>query len=300
MVILRNDGLSRPVKRESQRRRPLGQTSVFFVLVFASVALLVLDRAQHSLIAAIRSRATDLLAPVVEVASVPAIQVQHLRRQLTSYLELFEELERIRIENQKLQQWEWRAHQLEQEVERYRDLLNGVKESPFRFVTGRVISEGRGPFVRSCLVNVGSIHGVRNGFAVVNADGLVGRTLDTGEKVTRVLLVTDLNSRLPVVIGTAGARGIMIGDSSDHPQIAFTAKGVVIAEGDQVATSGEDGVLPRGIRIGTIVKTDAGFAVKLYAEVGALDYVSILFADTPKLDLVDATMRASRVVRSEK
>lgn len=295
MTVLRNDGLSRRPRREPRSSRHHGLV-LFFALVFASIALLALSRADNGAITWLRRRTAETLAPALEIASGQAARIRQARQQIGTYFDLFDELERLKQENQQLRQWQTRATELESDLEHYRDLLNGVKDSPFRFVTGRVIAEGRGPFARSCLINAGSLQGIRDGYAVVNGDGLVGRVLDSGERASRVLLVTDLNSRVPVSIGPAHIRGVLIGDNTDLPRLAFLPGGAVIAEGLEVSTSGQDGVLPRGIRIGTVVRAGRGYAVKLHADLSRLEFVSALFADTPMLDLVERSGVSNRIL----
>ncbi len=155
------------------------------------------------------------------------------------------------------------------------------------FATGRVIADARGPFVRSALINLGREDGLRIGYAVINGDGLVGRTVDAGESVARVLLLNDLNSRIPVLVGPAGVRGLASGDNSAELQLDFLPDGAALYAGDEVYTSGSDGVLPRGLRVGVVSGAQGAFKVRPYAELNSLDAVSVLFFDTPALTRSD-------------
>jgi rod shape-determining protein MreC len=128
---------------------------------------------------------------------------------------------------------------------------------------------------------------VRIGYAVINGDGLVGRTVDAGSSVARVLLLNDLNSRIPVLVGPAGIRGLALGDNSAELQLNFLPEGASVYTGDEVYTSGSDGVLPRGLRVGVVTGVPGAYRVRPYAELNALDAVSVLFFDTPALTRVD-------------
>ena len=119
------------------------------------------------------------------------------------------EIDRLKAENEQLKQWEWRAKLLERNVAHLRSLLNAVDEPALHFVTGSVIADARGPFLRSALINLGRDDGVRIGYAVINGDGLIGRTVDAGASVARVLLLNDLNSRIPVLVGTGRRCGAL-------------------------------------------------------------------------------------------
>jgi rod shape-determining protein MreC len=218
---------------------------------------------------------------------VPAIKARHAVKRAKAYMRLLGEIDRLTAENADLKEWEWRAKLAERKVTQLRGLLNAVDEPALHFATGTVIADARGPFLRSALINLGRDQGVRVGYAVVNGDGLVGRTVVAGSSVARVLLLNDLNSRVPVLVGPAAVRALLLGDNSAELQIDFVAEGATLYPGDEVYTSGSDGVLPRGLRIGVVTGVPGALKVKTYAELSALDTVSVLFFDTPELTATD-------------
>jgi rod shape-determining protein MreC len=275
-----------------RRHRPSWQAPVellSFGLYFLCAVLLVLSRIGHGVIADTRDELVDLTAPLLEVASVPAIEARRAIDRAELYMSSFEEVDRLKKENEELKQWEWRTKLLERKVAHLRALLNAVEEPGLMFATGRVIADARGPFVRSALINLGREDGLRIGYAVINGDGLVGRTVDAGESVARVLLLNDLNSRIPVLVGPAGVRGLASGDNSAELQLDFLPDGAALYAGDEVYTSGSDGVLPRGLRVGVVSGAEGAFKVRPYAELNSLDAVSVLFFDTPALTRSDPT-----------
>ena len=123
---------------------------------------------------------------------------------------------------------------------------------PCTIVTGSVIADARGPFLRSALINLGRDNGVRVGYAVIDGDGLIGRVVDAGSSVARVLLLSDLNSRIPVLVGPAGIRALVSGDNAAELKLEFLPDGASLYAGDEVYTSGSEGVLPRGLRVGVV------------------------------------------------
>lgn len=258
-----------------------------FTLYFLCAVLLVLSRIGHGAVADARYRFVDLTAPLLEAASVPVIMGRHTLARVRSYVGLVSEIDRLKAENDELKQWEWRAKLLERNVAHLRSLLNAVDEPALHFMTGSVIADARGPFVRSALINLGRDNGVRIGYAVINGDGLVGRTVDAGASVARVLLLNDLNSRIPVLVGTAGVRAIASGDNSAELKLDFMPDGASPYAGDEVYTSGSDGVLPRGLRVGLVTGSAGAFKVRPHAELSSLDVVSVLFFDTPALTSTD-------------
>ena len=197
------------------------------------------------------------------------------------------EIDRLKEENETLKQWEWRAKLAERNVAQLRALLNAADEPALHFATGDVIADARGPFLRSALINLGREQGVRVGYAVINGDGLIGRTVEAGDSVARVLLLNDLNSRIPVLVGHGGVRAIALGDTGDELKLDFLPEGAVLHAGDEVFTSGSDGVLPRGLRVGVVTGSHGAYRVRPHADLGALDVVSVLFFDTPVLTRTD-------------
>jgi rod shape-determining protein MreC len=248
---------------------------------------LVLSRIGHGAVGDARDRFVDLTAPLLEAASAPVIMGRHALTRVRSYVGLAGEIDRLKAENEQLKQWEWRAKLLERNVAHLRALLNAVDEPALHFITGSVIADARGPFLRSALINLGRDNGVRIGYAVVNGDGLVGRTVDAGASVARVLLLNDLNSRIPVLVGPAGVRALASGDNGAELRLDFLPDGASLYAGDEVYTSGSDGVLPRGLRVGVVTGSQGVFRVRPHAELSALDVVSVLFFDTPALTSTD-------------
>ena len=268
------------------RHRPSWRAPVellSFGLYFLCAVLLVLSRIGHGVIADTRDGLVDLSAPLLEAASLPAIEARRAMERVRSYTAAFDEIDRLKDENDELKQWEWRTKLLERKVAHLRSLLNAVEEPGLAFATGRVIADARGPFVRSALINLGRKDGLRIGYAVINGDGLVGRTVDAGDSVARVLLLSDLNSRIPVLVGPAGVRGLASGDNSSELQLDFLPDGAAVYAGDEVYTSGSDGTLPRGLKVGVVAGSADALKVKPYAGLNSLHAVSVLFFDTPAL-----------------
>lgn len=279
------------------RRRP---SALVFVFVFTSLALLVLSRIEHPVVPAIRATVTTALLPVLDVASVPAQAIGRAADRAVSLSDAFAEVERLQLENQRLRQWERRAIQLERDLEALREHLRVAEEVPGRFVTGRLVADGRGPFVRSALLNVGSNSGVNNGLAVVDQDGLLGRIVDVTQTAARVLYLTDVNSRIPVYAGTGSIRAILNGNNTDRPELKFLPRPHPLNIGDVVYTSGQGGLFPRGMRIGVIEQLAPVVTVRPEARIGRSEYASVLLFGGPRMETeinADAIAGAAPSVR---
>ena len=273
-------------RSRSPASRDRGQLFIFG-LYFLCVVLLVLSRINHSVILEARDRLADLAAPFFSAASAPVSELRHGIGRARDYTAMFGELDRLKAENEGLKTWEWRAKQLERKVGQLQALLHVVESTGLNYVSGNVIADARGPFTRSVLINLGRDQGMRVGYAVLSGEGLAGRIVDAGGALSRVLLLNDLNSRIPVLVGPAGARALVSGDNSAELRLEFVADGASLYGGDEVYTSGSDGVLPRGLRVGIVTGGAGAFKVRPHVEFSSLDAVSVLFFDSPALVSVD-------------
>jgi rod shape-determining protein MreC len=273
-------------RSRSGASRDRGQLFVFG-LYFLCVVLLILSRINHGIILDSRGRLADLAAPLLGVASAPVTELRHGIDRALDYSAMFGELDRLKAENEVLKSWEWRAKQLDRKVGQLQALLHAVEDTGLNYVSGNVIADARGPFTRSVLINLGRDQGMRVGYAVLSGEGLAGRIVDAGGALSRVLLLNDLNSRIPVLVGPAGARALVSGDNSGELKLEFLADGASLYAGDEVYTSGSDGVLPRGLRVGTVVSASGALKVRPHAEFSSLDAVSVVFFDSPAVVSID-------------
>jgi rod shape-determining protein MreC len=246
-----------------------------------------LSRIGHGTLTEFRGGFVDLTAPVLEVTSKPVILARHEAARFKSYIGLFGEIDRLKAENEQLKHWEWRAKLAERDVGQLRSLLNAVDEAALHFVSGSIIADARGPFLRSALINLGRDEGMRVGYAVINGNGLIGRIVEAGASASRVLLLSDLSSQIPVLVGRGGVRAMASGDNSAELRLEFLPEAAVVHPGDEVFTSGSDGVLPRGLRVGLVGGSPKAYKVRPHADLSALDVVSVLFFDAPALTRTD-------------
>lgn len=298
MSVLRSDPYSRASRTWGRRARGVTGGVTLFALMFTSLALMVMSRLNHTWVHSMRGELVEAMLPTLETVSVPAIRLQQFRRKVGAYVKVLSEIDRLEQQNEQLHRWESRARELEREIARYRELLNAKDTRTFAFVTGRVVADGRGPFARSVILNIGRTEKIRDGYPVVNGKGLVGRTLNAGATASRVLLLTDPNSRVPVVFGKSETRGVLTGDTTSTPPVKFTPQNARPAIGDVVRTSGHGGMFPPGLSIGTVSEVQPVIRVKLHADTDRIDFVSVLLFGRPETDdIADATSNAWRARR---
>src|SRR5690606_9817827 len=131
------------------------------------------------------------------------------------------ENERLRAQVEEFQSKERLIAQLESENDALKRQLNFVPEESFGYITATVVADSAGSFVRSILIKAGTEGGVRKGQAVVTGDGLVGRVHSVGQKSARVILVEDLNSRIPVMLQETRKRAILAGNNTKLPTLLY-------------------------------------------------------------------------------
>jgi rod shape-determining protein MreC len=268
-------------------KRPGRDKLVFGSLIVAALALIVANKLDVPALGVARTALQDVSAPLLRVAAQLLAPALNFGRTLAEWQTLADERNKLREENDRLKGWEARARALERQTVALTEMTRMVEESQLGFVTARVVTGTGGSFVRAALVDAGRSSGIKPGYPVMSAQGLAGRIIAAGNTSARLLLVTDYNSRIPVVIGANAVRAVMQGDNGPLPRIAYLPPDSRIQPGDDVFTSGVGGLFPRGLRIGKVVDTGETLRVEPSARLDRLDYVSVLFSESLSALLAD-------------
>lgn len=246
-------------------------------LVLLLLALFLLWRIDSPRVERFRTALVDRLVPSFDWVLLPISKAADMVKGFESYTKLYEQNQELRQELQQMRAWKEAALQLEQQNARLLD-LNQVRLDPrLTHITGVVLADSGSPFRQSVLLNVGARDGVRDGWAAMDGIGLVGRISGVGNRTSRVILLTDSNSRIPVVVQPSGQKSLLSGDNSPLPPLEFLEKPDLIRPGDQVVTSGDGGVFPAGLLVGTVAQgTDRRLRVRLSADYGRLEFLRVL------------------------
>ena len=249
----------------------------FFLLLLCAGGLILLGKADALLVERMRTTVTDAFAPILGALARPVATVDRAIADLRELVQIRAENQRLREENARLRQWEQVARELDAQNKALRQALNFVPHNEQHSTAGRVIADSSGTFVRSLLVDAGARDGVAKGQAVVVGEGLIGRIIEVGEVSSRVLLITDLNSRIPVMVESTRDRAILAGDNSDEPRLLYLPPAVALSPGERIVTSGDAGALPPGIPVGTVATAGEGGArVGPFANWSRIEYVRII------------------------
>lgn len=226
---------------------------------------------------ALRARVTDQVTPALQWVSAPLTWATKVSSDFQSYARLYEQNQQLRDELRQMKAWKEAALQLEQKNARLLD-LNKVRLDPkLTYLTGVVLADSGSPFRQSVLINAGARDGIRDGWAAMDGIGLVGRIAGVGDKTARVLLLTDLSSRVPVTLQPSGQKAILSGDNSALPPLDFVEDPSTLAAGDLVVSAGDGGIFPAGLVVGKVVLTeDKRLRVRLEADMARLEFLRVL------------------------
>ncbi len=261
------------------------QRFAFLILIGSASALLVLGKADVFMVERFRMAVDDFALPLLGTLAEP-VQAAHAMVTEAEHLWwLRSDNERLRAENARLLAFAAETRQLVGQNARLKALLHVTPDPSESFVSARVIADTGGPFVRTMLLNAGAQNGVRLGQAVIGETGepaLVGRIVEVGRRTSRILLLTDLNARVPVVLEKSRQRAVVAGDNSDLLRLDYLPPGMVVSPGDRVMTSGSGGLFPPGLAVGVVTRvTKSLVQVTPFIDRHRVDLVSVIRYSMP-------------------
>lgn len=246
------------------------------VLVAASFGLMLLGKADTLLEERARMAMADALAPIYAVIARPLAQIRGSIAGVTDLWDIGAENVRLRQENEQLRRWQSIALALDAENHRLKAELHWIPDPAPSYVTARVVADAGGVYAKAVLLAVGPNHGIRKGEIALDERGLVGRVTDVGARSARVLLITDLNSRIPVIMENSRAHAMLIGTNGSRPRLIYWPEGSPPQEGERVVTSAEAGAFPANLPVGIVHYTSANIPeVVPIAQLDRLEVVRI-------------------------
>jgi rod shape-determining protein MreC len=268
----------RSLSRLALPLKGLSDRFVFGALIALSIGLLVLGKADIDALKAVETRIGDSFAPILSLIAEPIGASRRLAGKAGELIALHQENARLREQNRRLLEWQAVARQLALENAGLRRVLHlGADPEPPIATAGRVVADTGGPFVHTVIVDAGTMRGVSKGMAAANERGLLGRVIEVGARSARVLLLTDFNSRIPVMVEPSRDHAILAGDNTHEPGLIFLPLNPSLAIGDRVVTSGRGGVLPPGLPIGVVSAIgEDRIAVTPFVDWDRLEYVRLL------------------------
>jgi rod shape-determining protein MreC len=235
---------------------------------------------------------------VMETISVPMAYVADNIARFHALWDMQQNNEMLAAENERLMEWFQTANRLEAENKALRELLNMKEENAVQYHSAKAIADTAPQYSHTILVRMGETNGLSKGQGVLSFEGLIGRVIETGETTSRVLLLSDVNSRIPVTVEGTQDRAILAGTNNGDPVLDHLPENHDIAEGQKVITSGHGGIFPYGVPVGQTYRLDNGeIAVRPFANPNRANHVQIVDYGVPAGSATRATASNAGVLR---
>jgi rod shape-determining protein MreC len=222
------------------------------VLIAVAFGLMLLGKADTVVAERARMALSDALAPIYGALAEPLGRLRDAVTDVTDMWDLRADNARLRDENERLRRWQSVALALDAENQRLKANLRWIPDPAPSYVTARVVDDAGGVYAKAVLLSVGPNHGIKKGGIALDERGLVGRVTEVGARTARVLLITDLNSRIPVILENSRAHAILVGTNGARPKLVYWPEGSMPQEGERIVTSTEAGAFPANLPIGVV------------------------------------------------
>ena len=246
------------------------------IMIAVAFGVMLLGKADALLVERLRTTLSDALAPIYAAVSQPVNAVEEAIEEVRSLATLRSDNAQLREENERLRRWHAAALGLETENALLRRQLGFMPEGAPNFHAARVVADGGGTYARAVLLATPPQHAIRKGQVALDERGFVGRVTEVGSRSARVLLATDMNSRVPVTLEGSRARAVMAGTNGARPRLAHWPEGVIPQEGERVVTSAQANAFPAGLPVGVVRRNAQGsLEVELFARLDNLEMVRL-------------------------
>ena len=261
------------LKKGTQQRFSL------FALIVFSIILIYVETIDTKPLNYLRSFIKDTIYRGSVVVSFPVKSFGSVSNVVEDHLNLFNKNIKLKEENSKLKEQIYDPDFLIFENKQLRKLLDEQITSSTNLVSARVILDKQSPYLNSFIINSGSNKKIKNGMAVLDGKYFIGRIVDVNFFSSRVLLVTDLNSKIPVLIEPSGYHAILSGRGTNEPTLEYLPKNHKVQSGDKVYTSGKEGIFVPGIPIGKVRVDDEKIFTLLFSDISQIMFININLGD---------------------
>ena len=257
--------------------RLLAKKFAIVILFLSAFVMMLINKTDTVIIEKTSSMATDVVSPLIDVLVVPARTLAGVFDYFRDLSKIYDDNRKLRAENNRLQIVSDKARALEIENKLLAKLLNYTPPPNAKFVTARVIAEEGDAFSHAIIAYTGRDSGVKKGQVVMSDNGVIGRVDKPGKMYSKIILITDINSKIPVMVERTRVRGILSGDNTTVPKMIFIPLSAKLTVGDRIITSGVAGVFPPGLPIGKISSIEKNSVkIKTFGNLDRLEYVKII------------------------
>jgi rod shape-determining protein MreC len=245
-------------------------------LLFFSILLIVLGKFNFTAINYLKITINEVVYRISFVASLPEKYIGYSYRAVEEHIRFYNDYNLKKEELEKLKSKKYETIFLEAENKRLKKVLNDINYSS-ELVIAKVLIDKQSPFLRSIIINKGSKNNINKGMAVLSDSYLLGKVVEVNYTTSRVLLLSDLNSKIPVTIEPGSIQSILSGDGENSGVLQYIKDNFPIADESIVYTSGTGGLLKSGIPIGKIKQNENQNNVNFFVDFSQLRYVKVSF-----------------------
>ena len=248
-------------------------------LVILAIFIFFLDVYGFAVIKTARNLINDVVFRVSYIVSSPLRLLPSAGKSLTSHFNLKEENEKLKkvVENYKA--LDLNLEYLTNENKNLRKVLDSenIVNDEKHIVLAKVLVDRNSPFLKSIIINKGTKSGIKKGMPVTQDNYLIGRIVEVNFLSARVLLLTDLNSRIPVTLGSDSAQAILTGSATKNPKLEYLPEDYKFENELTVFASGKDGIFIPGTPIGKTKSNLGKYAneIKLFVDPNQLSFVTV-------------------------
>jgi len=246
-----------------------------FALVSLSVLFIFIETIDTKPLNYIRAVIKDTIYRGSLVISTPSKSFSNFSVYIKEHINLYSNYIELKKENNELKNDITKSEFLELENTQLRKLIEEQVASPSNLVSARVMLDKTSPYLNSFIINTGSNKNIKNGMAVLDGKNFIGRIVDVNFFSSRVLLVSDLNSRIPVIIEPSASHAILNGRGKNEPTLEYLPENHNVKDGDKVYTSGKEGIFTPGIPIGEVKFNNDLIKVLLFSDLSQITFINI-------------------------
>ena len=261
--------------RSAFLRKGTQQRFSLLALALVSVLLIFLETIDAKPLNIIRSLIKDVVYRSAVTVTFPTKIFSSSYNVIGNHFNLYDNYNNLKKENEELKSSRSKSDFLELENSQLRKLINEQVESKSNLVSARVLLDEQSPYLNSLVINIGANKDIQNGMAVLHGENFIGRIVDVNFFSSRILLVTDLNSKIPIISEPSGNHGILSGHGDQNPTLEYLSVNHKILDGDKIYTSGKGGIFASGIPIGEAKMIKDKIEVYLYSELNEITFVNI-------------------------
>ena len=251
-------------------------------LVVLSIIFIFVETVETKPLNYIRSFIKDTIYRGSLVVSLPSKSFSSFTNIISEHINVYSSYSELKKENKELKNNISKSDFLELENTQLRKLIEEQVSSSSNLVSARIMLDKQSPYLNSLIINIGSNKNIKNGMAVLDGKNFIGRIVDVNFFSSRVLLVSDLNSKIPIISAPSAHHAILTGHGENALSLEYLPETHNIKDGDKIYTSGKEGIFSPGIPIGVVKIENDIVAVSLFSELSQITFINVDLGDLEK------------------